>query len=100
MMNGKEVFEMLSKMTEEERARCEFPGFFDDKEYDLLMSDTANNADLDDDEYQAVLDTKGEQVAQWIREAYDRNYEEWGKFVQVLLDEAAAKAIAQAKSGR
>ena len=96
-INGKQMFEFLSQMTDEQRERCVFPGFFDDEEYDILVGEVANNADLDDEEYGKALATGREKMAKWTQEAMDRFYKEWGEYVQHIRDEVAMRIVNEAK---
>ena len=43
VINGDHVFAVLSSMTEEQRKRCVFPGFWDDKEFEFFRQETAEN---------------------------------------------------------
>ena len=87
---GREVFEMLSKMSDEERARCRFPGFFDDEEYEILKSEVASNLSCIDDvedgngKYQKILDTPNEKVAGLMSRAMDEYCDEWGRYIDCL----------------
>lgn len=101
-INGKQVFEFLSGMTDEQRERCVFPGFFDDKEYDLLVSEVANNADLDgepegESEYDKALATGRDKMAKWTQDAIGKFHETWGEYVQQVRDEVAWQIVNEAK---
>lgn len=96
-INGKQVFEFLSGMTDEQRERCVFPGFFDDEEYDILVGEVVGNTDFDDGEYGKALATGREKMAKWTQEAMDRFYEEWGEYVQQIRDEVAMHIVNEAK---
>jgi hypothetical protein len=96
-INGKQVFEFLSSMTDEQRERCVFPGFFDDEEYDILVSEVANNADLDDGEYDKALATDRDKMAKWTQDAVNKFYEAWGEYVQQVRDEVAWQIVNEAK---
>ena len=99
-INGKQMFKFLSKMTDEQRERCVFPGFFDDEEYDILVSEVANNADLDDEEYDKAFEIDKGMMAKWTQDAVDRFYEEWGEYVQEVRDEVAFQIVNEVKRKR
>ena len=99
-INGKQVFEFLSQMTDEQRERCVFPGFFDDEEYDILVGEVANNADLDDEEYDKAFAIDKEKMAKWTQEVMDRFCEKWGEYVQQIRDEVALQIVNEAKRKR
>ncbi len=88
-MNGNQVFEMLQSMTEEERERCVFPGFLDDHEYGIIANDASDG--LDDDESEKVLATPKDKMAGWARQALDEFTEEWGQYIQSVIDAIADK---------
>ena len=89
-MNGNKVFEMLSKMTQEERSHCVFPGFWDDEESDIIISEMANNCCFDDDEYDKALAIDKGVVAEFWKKAIDKEHEEWGEYVQLVKDDVCA----------
>lgn len=68
-IKGNQVFEYLSKLSEEERANCVFPCFFTKTDYDSIISNSY--MDLDDTEYDKALEVTGEEMAQMTAEAID-----------------------------
>lgn len=99
-MTGKEVFEMLAKMTDDQRARCVFPGFWDDEEYNMIASDVANNTDLSDEEYDAAIAIDAEKMSEWMGNAVNRQYEKWGEYAAAVIDDVAFELIEHVKSGK
>ena len=99
-INGKQMFEFLSKMTDEQRERCIFPGFFDDEEYGVLVSAAASNADLDDKEYNKAFAIDKGMMAKWTQDAMDKFYGTWGEYVQEVTDEVAWQIVNEAKRKR
>lgn len=99
-INGRQVFEKLSRMTEEQRERCVFPGFFDDEEYGVLVSEVANNADLDDEEYNKAFAIDKGMMAKWTQDAVGKFYGTWGGYVQEVMDEVAWQIVNEAKRKR
>lgn len=68
-IKGNQVFEYLSKLSEEERANCVFPCFFTQTDYDSITSNSY--MDLDDEEYDKALEVTGEEMAQMTTDAMD-----------------------------
>lgn len=90
-INGKQMFEKLSRMTEEQRERCVFPGYFDDREYDILIDEVANNEPLEtepegDSEYDVVLATDKAMMAKWTREAMEECHDSWNVYIQQVIN--------------
>lgn len=90
-INGKQVFEALSRMSEEQRERCVFPGYFDDREYDLIIDEVANNEPLEtepegDSEYDVVLATDKAMMAKWTREAMEECHDSWNVYIQQVIN--------------
>lgn len=101
-INGRQMFEKLSRMTEEQRERCVFPGYFDDREYDILIDEVANNEQLEtepegDSEYDVVLATDKAMMAKWTREAMEKCHEGWNAYIQQVLNEIIAQVLNEAK---
>ena len=101
-VNGRQVFEKLSRMTEEQRERCVFSGYFDDREYDILIDEVANNEQLEtepegDSEYDVVLATDKGMVAKWTREAMEKFHEDWNAYIQQVLNEVITHIVDEAK---
>lgn len=101
-INGKQMFEKLSRMTEEQRERCVFPGFFDDREYDLIIGEVACNEEFEtepegDSEYDVALATSKEMMAKWTREAMEKFSDSWNEYIQKVLNEIASHIVDEAK---
>lgn len=97
-INGRQMFEKLSRMTEEQRERRVFPGYFDDREYDILIDEVANNEQLEtepegDSEYDVVLATDKGMVAKWTREAMEKCYEDWNAYIQRVINEVITRIV-------
>ena len=101
-INGKQMFEKLSRMTEEQRERCVFPGYFDDREYDLIIDEVANNEPLEtepegDSEYDVVLATYKAMMAKWTREAMEKCHDSWNVYIQQVLNHIVDEVVDKAK---
>ena len=86
MMNGNEVFEKLSSMTEEERKNCVFPGFFNDNEIKDI-ADTMMDIDADemtDEDMEKVKNLPTEKFVEWMKDAMDECYIEWDEYIDKL----------------
>ena len=101
-INGKQVFEKLSRMTEEQRERCVCPGFFCDSEYCLILDEVANNEGFEtepegDSEYDVALATDKGMVAKWTREAMEECHEDWNAYIQQILNKIITHIVDEAK---
>lgn len=99
-MNGKEVFEKLESMTDAERERCVFPGFFWDWDYDATVENYVNNTYLDDDEYEMVINTPNRVVAKLMQKVVDDHLNEWCSYVDALYSDLMGKVIEAAKASK
>ena len=89
MMNGNEVFEKLSSMTEEERKNCVFPGFFDGKEIEDI-ADTMMDVDADeltDEDMEKVKNLPTETLVEWMKDAMNECCIEWDEYIDKLKNE-------------
>lgn len=99
-MNGKVVFEMLEKMTDEERGRCVFPGFFDPSDYNVEIMYWVNNKATDKDEAKMVMNTPKNVVAELMQKVVRHHRDEWLNYENSLFSDLMGKVIEAAKASK